>query len=253
MEMPPHPNYGTVAIAQRKLGRRERRELQSELGDVSTRAHQKAVLCSAMKDALALLRLQPWGCGREIEVETLEHVSLLEVRAGPKITTRETVSSGRSFSSTSVFGVRSGSSGSSSSRSRSVTQTGPDQLRIIDVGRLALTSREIRFVGTKYTRRTVFNGMAGHTLSNMFQRLTIAPKTASKVWVAEAGEPLVGAALLLSMSVRLGKLAPRWLDQVDGHTITDVFNGLDTSLAGHMRERDELERRRLELAGRLGR
>ncbi len=121
----------------------------------------------------------------EINIQEIYGCGLIEVRKGARVTHRESTYSG-SYGGGSVrigaFSVGGGRSGGSSS-STSISYPAPDELTLIDEGKFIVSSLKVSLVGSMFTKSTEFKKMVDFQTNG--RQILIAPKTGSKVWIAE--------------------------------------------------------------------
>ena len=110
---------------------------------------------------------------------------LIEVRKGARVSYRESTYSGSSRGGSVRIGrVRvGGSSSGGSSSSTSISYPAPDELTQIDQGKFIITSLRVSFSGSMFTKTTEFKKIVDFTTNG--RQILIAPKTGSKIWIAE--------------------------------------------------------------------
>ncbi len=110
---------------------------------------------------------------------------LIEVRKGARVTHRESTYTGTSSGgSVGYRGVRVGGGSSSGfSSSTSVSYPAPDELTIIDRGKFLISNLGVSFAGKMFTKTTDFKKIVD--FSSKGRQILIAPKSGSKVWIAE--------------------------------------------------------------------
>lgn len=160
-------------------GDRERVAAGLRQRDLSLRARALCIVgASEYLDALVIAARD--GFQRVIYQE--EDVVLVESRKGARVSVRESSSSSSSSGgSVGYKGVRvGGSSGTSSSYSRTVSYPAPDQLTPIDKGRFTLTLERMTFSGAHFTRNIGIERIADMQHNFAWGELMISPTAGQK-------------------------------------------------------------------------
>jgi hypothetical protein len=113
----------------------------------------------------------------EEQVLVIEGVSLVEPRKGPRVTESSTRSAGRPFIGLPVGGVFLGASGRSSSKSRSVSSQGADELTLVESdGRFIASTQGIAYVGEMFNRKADYSAIIDWTGEGFQLRISASGK-----------------------------------------------------------------------------
>ena len=124
----------------------------------------------------------------EEQILVIEGVSLVEPRKGPRVTESTSRSSGRPFIGIPVGGVLLGASGRSSSKSRSVSTQGADELTLVESdGRFIASTQGIAYVGEMFNRKADYSAIIDWT-GEGFQ-LRISAKGKGTNWIVIFSRP----------------------------------------------------------------
>ena len=124
----------------------------------------------------------------EEDLLVIDGVSLIEPRKGPSVTESSSRSSGRPFIGLPVGGVFVGASGRSSSKSRSVSTPGVEELKIVEEGgRFIASSQGIAYVGEMFNRKSDYSKIIDWT-GEGFQ-LSISSSSRGTNWIVLFSRP----------------------------------------------------------------
>ena len=164
----------------------------------------------------------------EEQLFVIEGVSLVEPRKGARVTETTGRNSGRPFIGTRVGPVLIGASGSSTSKSTSVTTTAPDELTLIESdGRFIVSSQAIAYVGEKFNRKAGFSAIIDWTGEGFQLRISATNKNTNWIVVFNRPSDMWTAGTLLDA---VDEIPARKLDTSGKATATEIDAAVKASI-----------------------
>jgi len=124
----------------------------------------------------------------EEQLLVIEGVSLVEPRKGPRVTESTSRSAGRPFIGLPIGGVFVGASGRSSSKSKSVSTQGADELTLVEAdGRFIASTQGIAYVGEMFNRKADYSTIIDWTGEGFQLRISASGKGTN--WIVIFARP----------------------------------------------------------------
>lgn len=164
----------------------------------------------------------------EEQLLAIEGVSLVEPRKGPRVTESTSRSSGRPFIGLPVGGVFVGASGRSSSKSKSVSTQGADELTLVEAdGRFIASTQGIAYVGEMFNRKADYSAIIDWTGEGFQLRISASSKGTNWIVIfARPADMWVAGTLLDAVD----EIPSRVLDTSSKATATEIAVAIAESI-----------------------
>lgn len=158
----------------------------------------------------------------------IEGVALVEPRKGPRVTESTSRSAGRPFIGIPVGGVFLGASGRSSSKSRSVSTQGPDELTLIESnGRFIASTQGIAYVGEMFNRKADYSAIIDWTGEGFQLRISASGKGTNWIVIFSRPADMWAAGTLLDA---VDEIPARSLDTSGKATSSEIATAIAESI-----------------------
>lgn len=175
----------------------------------------------------------------EEQVLVIEGVSLVEPRKGPRVTESTSRSAGRPFIGIPVGGVFLGASGRSSSKSRSVSTQGVDELTLVESdGRFIASTQGIAYVGEMFNREADYSAIIDWTGEGFQLRISASGKGTNWIVIFSRPGDMWAAGTLLDAA---DEIPARTLDTSGRATATEIATAVAESIKVQMDKFAEAE------------
>ena len=165
----------------------------------------------------------------EEQVLVIEGVSLVEPRKGPRVTESSSRSAGRPFIGIPVGGVFLGASGRSSSKSRSVSTQGADELTLVESnGRFIASTQGIAYVGEMFNRKADYSAIIDWTGEGFQLRISASGKGTNWIVIFSRPADMWAAGTLLDAA---DEIPARALDTSGKATAPEIAAAVVASIA----------------------
>lgn len=164
----------------------------------------------------------------EEQVLVIEGVSLVEPRKGPRVTESTSRSAGRPFIGIPVGGVFLGASGRSSSKSRSVSTQGADELTLVESdGRFIASTQGIAYVGEMFNRKADYSAIIDWTGEGFQLRISASGKGTNWIVIFSRPADMWAAGTLLDA---VDEIPARALDTSGKATASEIAAAVAASI-----------------------
>lgn len=164
----------------------------------------------------------------EEQVLVIEGVSLVEPRKGPRVTESASRSAGRPFIGIPVGGVFLGASGRSSSKSRSVSTQGKDELTLVESdGRFIASTQGIAYVGEMFNRKADYSAIIDWTGEGFQLRISASGKGTNWIVIFTRPADMWAAGTLLDAA---DEIPARALDTSGKATAQEIATAVEASI-----------------------
>lgn len=175
----------------------------------------------------------------EEQVLVIEGVSLVEPRKGPRVTESTSRSAGRPFIGIPVGGVFLGASGRSSSKSRSVSTQGVDELTLVESnGRFIASTQGIAYVGEMFNRKADYSAIIDWTGEGFQLRISASGKGTNWIVIFSRPGDMWAAGTLLDA---VDEIPARALDTSGKATAAEIAAAVAESIKVQMDKFAEAE------------
>ena len=165
----------------------------------------------------------------EEQVLVIEGVSLVEPRKGPRVTESSSRSAGRPFIGIPVGGVFLGASGRSSSKSRSVSTQGVDELTLVESnGRFIASTQGIAYVGEMFNRKADYSAIIDWTGEGFQLRISASGKGTNWIVIFSRPADMWAAGTLLDAA---DEIPARSLDTSGKATAEEIAAAIAESIS----------------------
>jgi hypothetical protein len=175
----------------------------------------------------------------EEQVLVIEGVSLVEPRKGPRVTESSSRSAGRPFIGIPVGGVFLGASGRSSSKSRSVSTQGADELTLVESnGRFIASTQGIAYVGEMFNRKADYSAIIDWTGEGFQLRISASGKGTNWIVIFSRPADMWAAGTLLDAA---DEIPARSLDTSGKATAQEIAAAIAESIGAQKEKFAEAE------------
>ena len=175
----------------------------------------------------------------EEQVLVIEGVSLVEPRKGPRVTESTSRSAGRPFIGIPVGGVFLGASGRSSSKSKSISTQGVDELTLVESdGRFIASTQGIAYVGEMFNRKVDYSKIIDWTGEGFQLRISASGKGTNWIVIFSRPADMWAAGTLLDAA---DEIPARALDTSGKATAPEIATAVAESIKVQMDKFAEAE------------